>query len=230
MAINKKEKIKQILVVAAHPDDEVIGCGGVIARHVMDGDLVNVLFISDGVGSRKQASLTDLRERKEASKRAQKILGFKSATFLDLPDNKLDSIPLIKIIQQIENILAKFKPTIVYTHSCSDLNVDHRITYDATVTACRPIPSSFVRELYSFEIMSSTEWGTQSTPHFSPDVFVDIDSTWDLKIKALRAYDLEMRPAPHTRSIEHLEVLSRHRGYSVGMKRAEAFKLIRHLK
>lgn len=220
---------KKILVVVAHADDEVIGCGGAIARHVASGDDVHVVFMADGVTSRSDATSQDQQKRCAAADNAKAILGYQEAYYLGLPDNMLDSLPLLEIVKLLEKIILDIHPELVYTHHIGDLNIDHRITCQAVLTACRPIPGSTVREIISFEIMSSTEWAGYGTAPFLPDIFIDIDSHWECKRLSLLAYAQEMRPPPHSRSIEHLDILSQHRGFCVGMRRAEAFKLIRRL-
>jgi len=221
---------KTILVVAAHPDDEVLGCGGTIARHVAEGDAVHVIFMADGVGSRNGELGHELEKRKLAKKSALQIMGVSSSHSLKFPDNRMDSIPLLDIVQSLESLIVEIQPSIIYTHHHGDLNVDHRITHQAVLTACRPQPGNTLREMLTFEVMSSTEWAGAAQPAFVPNVFVDISEHWLKKLKALEAYDLEMRPAPHSRSIEHLDALARHRGMCVGMERAEGFELIRKLR
>ena len=220
---------KKILVVAAHTDDEAIGCGGTISRHVAEGDDVHVVFMADGVTSRSEATSQDQQKRAVAAENAKAILGYLKAYYLGLPDNQMDSISLLEVVKPLEKIIQDFAPELIYTHHVGDLNIDHRIACQAVLTACRPIPGSSVREILSFEIMSSTEWVGHGGMPFEPDVFVDIDSHWECKHLSLLAYAQEMRQPPHSRSIEHLDILSQHRGACVGMRRAEAFQLIRRL-
>jgi len=222
--------IKTILVVAAHPDDEVLGCGGTIARHVAEGDVVHVVFIADGVSSRDGEFQQELSERQCAQKKAIKILGIDSSFSLGFPDNRLDSVALLDIVQPIERLVNDIRPSVVYTHHHGDLNVDHRVTHQAVLTACRPQPSCSVGEILTFEVMSSTECAGISQPAFEPNVFVDISLYLLQKIKALEAYHMEMRKAPHSRSIDNLKALSTYRGHSVGVFAAEAFMAIRSLR
>ena len=216
-----------VLVVAAHADDEVLGCGGTIARHVAEGDTVYAVFMADGVTSRAQADTVDQAERNRAAEQARQILGIKQNFYLDLPDNRLDSIPLVEVIQSLEPIIQQLRPSIIYTHHHGDLNVDHRITHQAVLTACRPQPGSSVLEIYAFEVISSTEWNTLTVEPFLPNYHVDISEYLRTKLKALDAYQMEMRPAPHSRCIEHIEHLAKHRGYSMGLEAAESFVMIR---
>jgi LmbE family N-acetylglucosaminyl deacetylase len=219
-----------VLVVVAHADDEVLGCGGTIASHVYAGDAVHVLFMADGVTSRDGASSEDQSSRGGAAELAQKILGIRSIQFLDFPDNRMDSMALLDIVQPLESVIKEISPQIIYTHHFGDLNIDHRLTYQAVMTACRPMPGGSVRDIFTFEVMSSTEWEGADSAIFRPNVFVDITLFWAQKCKAVEAYSMEMRAAPHSRSLEHLDALSRHRGHTVGLMRAEAFSLIRSIK
>ncbi len=221
---------KTVLVVAAHPDDEVLGCGGTIARHVAEGDVVHLIFMADGVGSRNGELEQELDERQVAQERAMKILGVVSSRALGFPDNRMDSLSMLDIVQPLEKLIREIQPSTIYTHHHGDLNVDHRLTHQAVLTACRPLPGSTIREILAFEVMSSTEWAGPGQQAFAPNVFVDVSEHWSKKLKALQAYDLEMRPTPHSRSIEHMDVLARHRGACVGMDRAEGFVLIRQLR
>jgi LmbE family N-acetylglucosaminyl deacetylase len=221
---------KKVLVVAAHADDEVLGCGGTIAKHVENGDSVYTIFLTDGVTSRTNIDGDSLMERKFAAEQARQILRIQENFYLDLPDNRLDSIPLIEVTQHIERIILEISPDTIYTHYHNDLNVDHRIAHQSVITACRPIPGSSIREIYAFEVMSSTEWTNSLIPNFSPNHYVDISNQIFKKIEALKAYKIEMREQPHSRSLEHIEYLARHRGFSVGVMAAEAFVTIRTIK
>lgn len=216
-----------VLVVAAHTDDEALGCGGTIARHVEEGDTVYAVFMADGVSSRKGVVEEDFKGRHSAAESAREILGIKENFYLGLPDNRMDSIPLIDIVQKLESIIDTLKPNIVYTHHNGDLNVDHRITHQAVMTASRPMPGASVREIYGFEVISSTEWASQLVQPFIPMVFVNIGKYLDRKLVALEMYHSEMRSPPHSRSAQHIESLALHRGYSIGADAAEAFTLIR---
>lgn len=218
---------KTILVVAAHADDEALGCGGTIARHVSEGDLVHVIFMADGVNSRMQNDTAELQRRNRARDAAMRILGVKSWHALDFPDNCIDSVPLLLVVQSLEPIFQKVQPNRVYTHHYGDLNIDHRLTHQAVMTVCRPTPRSSVSEILAFEVVSSTEWATPGVAPFSPNAFVDISDHLLTKIEALEAYDMEMRPPPHSRSIAHIKTLAQHRGYSVGVEAAEAFEVVR---
>jgi LmbE family N-acetylglucosaminyl deacetylase len=218
---------KTVLVVAAHADDEVLGCGGTIARNVAEGYTVHAVFLADGVSSRQGADAQELTKRLAATELARQVLGITTTTFLGLPDNRLDSLPLIEVVQQITRVIHQINPQIIYTHHYGDLNIDHRIAHQAVMTACRATPESSVREILTFEVMSSTEWGSVGLAPFLPNLFVDITAYMAIKVQALNAYVFEMRSAPHSRSLEHLNVLARHRGHSVGLTAAEAFMVMR---
>lgn len=220
---------KTILVVAAHTDDEALGCGGTIAKHVAQGDTVYAVFLADGVTSRPTSTTEELDIRNAAAAKAHNILGIKQSFMLGFPDNRMDSVPLLDIVQKLESVLEEIKPQVVYTHHHGDLNIDHRITHQAVMTACRPVPATSVKELYAFEVLSATEWNTPGSDPFIPNVFIDISDYFDTKIQAINAYALEMRETPHSRSIDNIKQLAKLRGHNVGMNTAEAFSLIRIL-
>jgi LmbE family N-acetylglucosaminyl deacetylase len=219
-----------ILVVAAHPDDEVLGCGGTIARHVASGDRVFVAFLSSGEGSR---SPIDARaaHRQLSMRRALAVFGIaESDTFIfDYPDNKMDSVPLLEVVKTVENVVGDIQPKRVYTHFANDLNIDHQVVSRAVFTACRPQPNHSVGEIFCFEVLSSTEWAMPTSSPFLPNVFFDITDFLEHKLRALKAYEDEIREFPHTRSLKHIEYLARHRGSCVGVEAAEAFVLGRWL-
>lgn len=217
-------------MVAAHPDDEALGCGGTIARHADAGDAVHVLFVADGVTSRVGSGEVQLRQRQDAAERARIALGIASVQYLGLPDNRLDSIALLDVVQPLEAVINGIDPDVVYTHHHGDLNVDHRVVHQAVLTACRPQPGACVREIYTFEVMSSSEWSTPTQDPFLPNYFVDISAFLAVKMAALDAYGREMRDPPHSRSRAHVEGLAKHRGSCVGFDAAEAFMVARFLR
>jgi LmbE family N-acetylglucosaminyl deacetylase len=218
---------RRVLVVAAHTDDEALGCGGTIARHVADGDTVYAVFLADGVTSRPYASEKELEERNTAAANAHRVLGIKKSYMLGFPDNRMDSVPLLDIVQKLEEVVNEVQPAIVYTHHMGDLNIDHRITHQAVLTACRPVPKAVVRDIYAFEVVSATEWHSAQAPQFNPTYYVDVAKFIDVKVESLKAYALEMRSFPHSRSVEHIRAIATYRGSSVGFYAAEAFMLIR---
>lgn len=221
------------LIIAAHPDDEVLGCGGAILKLTAAGAEVHIAFLADGIGARNPDPArreAELAQRRAAAKAAARILGVASLSFDDLPDNRLDSIPVLDITQKVEALIDQHRPTCLFTHHAGDLNIDHRRTHQAVITACRPQRGHPVRTLLCFELPSSTEWqppgsGLAFTPHW----FVDISATLEGKLAALDAYAAELRDWPHPRSRQGIEHLARWRGASVGCDAAEAFMLARHL-
>lgn len=217
-----------VLVIAAHPDDEALGCGATLARHADAGDIVHILIVGEGETARG-AGEGAVTARSGAANAAATALGALPPRLLGLPDNRLDSLPLLDIVQAIETVLNDVGPDIVYTHHAGDLNIDHRIVHQATLTACRPLPGHSVRELYAFEVLSSTEWASGAGTGFAPTRFVDVGRHMARKLAALRCYDQEMRPFPHSRSYEAVEALATLRGANVGCQAAEAFEVIRQI-
>jgi len=224
----------RIAVIAAHPDDEVLGCGGTLARLTREGHQINILLMADGERSRENAEQSIdsalLSARNIAAERACKILGCTSVKALNLPDNRLDGLDQLDIVKQIEHFIERYQPSTVFTHHAGDVNIDHRVVHDAVIVACRPQPEHPVKELLFFEVPSSTEWRPPgSAVTFTPNVFFDISQTLDLKLKALQIYEKELRNFPHSRSLKAIEALARWRGATVGVEAAEAFILGRKL-
>lgn len=224
-----------ILAVVAHPDDEVLGCGATLAAWSRFGAETHVLCLADGETARYRDRLLPEATARIAARRgfahkAANILGLSSIRFLDLPDNRLDSIDLLDVIRPIEALIQEIAPDTVYTHHGGDLNLDHRIAHQAVTTACRPLPGSKVQRIYAFETPSSTDWATEAHgPVFRPNLFIDVSETLQYKIASLAAYDAEMHQFPHPRSLEGVNVLARQRGACVGVPAAEAFMLVREL-
>ena len=227
--------MNNVLVVAAHPDDEVLGCGGAIAKHAQQGDRVHILILAEGATSRDEKRDRSNRESElsvlaSAAKQSCEILGAASVSLKDFPDNRMDGCELLDIVKVIESVIVQIHPQIVYTHHNGDVNIDHRRVHEAVITACRPKPDSSVKTLLFFEVPSSTEWRPSgSALSFVPNWFVDISETLVLKIKALEAYNAEICLYPHPRSIEAVEYLARWRGSTVGVEAAESFILGRNL-
>lgn len=225
-----------VLILAAHPDDEVLGCGATISKISNSGNEVQTLFLSDGETSRSNLheSCDTLMQnrvirRKDAAINAAKLLGTRVPIFLDYPDNQMDSVPILEIAKKIEQTIDIFKPDIIFTHSGTDLNIDHRIVHEACIIATRPI-HTIVRELYFFEIPSSSEWNFTSTvKSFNPRLFIDVTKTTNVKIEALGYYHDEIRTFPHPRSIEGIQSLMRLRGAQSGFEFAESFEIGRIL-
>lgn len=225
--------MRSILILAAHPDDEVLGCGGVIAKLADQGANIHVAFLADGVFSRagdQKNKNNELNDRRIAAHKACGILGVKSISFGNFPDNRMDTLALLDVTQVVEQLIYAHQPDTIFTHHAGDLNIDHRRTHDAVFTACRPQRGHPVKTVLCFEVPSSTEWQLPgSTPVFTPNWFVDISDTIERKLAALEAYATELRPWPHPRSRQGVEHLARWRGATVGVDAAEAFILGRQL-
>ncbi len=221
---------KKILIIAAHPDDEVLGCGGTIARLTRSGYEAFTLILGEGITSRverrdSKQSVIEVKKLKEQTIEANKIIGVKKVFLFDFADNRFDTVPLLEIVKCIERVKNEISPSIVFTHSENDLNIDHRITYNAVLTATRPFCHETVKYLYSFEVLSSTEWGYPLS--FSPDTYFDITGYLDIKIKALKSYKTEIRNYLHPRSVVGVKINAQYRGMAIGLKFAEAFKVVR---
>jgi len=225
--------MKKILIVAAHPDDEILGCGGTMSKHVSKGDDVNVIFLTNGVSSRRQNKVTmrkNIIKRKNSAIKASKIIGTNKPYFLNFYDNQLDKHPLLKIIKSIETLILKIKPHTIYTHFNNDLNIDHQITSNAVITICRPQKKSTVKKILFFEVPSSTEWQiSKDEKVFNPNWFEDISDHLSKKILAIKAYKDELVDWPHSRSLKGIQSLANWRGASVGYKAAEGFILGRKI-
>lgn len=229
---------RRIAVVVAHPDDEVLGCGGTLKRHTLEGDEVHTVILADGESSRSLGDMplsdseieSQIVNRRAAAREVATILGVHQAHFHDFPDNALDTRALLDVIRVVEAHIQQIAPEIVYTHHAGDVNVDHRLVHQAVITACRPVPNHSVRRLLFFETASSTEWQpAHSAQNFLPNWFVDIGATLEHKIAALKCYADEMRVWPHARSYEAIEHLARWRGAMIGCAAAEAFVLGREI-
>jgi LmbE family N-acetylglucosaminyl deacetylase len=221
---------RSALVVAAHPDDEALGCGGTIARLASEGAEVHLLFLADGVGARggEGPDPDSLADRRRMGDEAARIMGAQAPVYLDFPDNRLDGVDLLDVVAEVERVVRTIRPELVITHFAGDLNVDHRIAAQAVLTAFRPTPGQSVRSIYSFEVPSSTEWAFGAAGQaFQPNLFVDISATLQAKLAALDAYGEEMRAFPHPRSAQAVKALAQYRGASAGVDAAEAFLLLR---
>jgi LmbE family N-acetylglucosaminyl deacetylase len=212
---------KTVLVVAPHALDEALGCGGTMARHEDEGDTVHTLVLfGDGTGRDTQRRINALT--------AAKILGSNAPRFAGFPENRSDTIPLVDIVGAIERCVNKIKPQTVYVSNGGNLNIDHQTSFKATVTALRPVPGSPVREIFTYEILSSTDWAPVGFgDYFQPVRFVDVGAQIERKIEALKAYGDEMRPSPHARSLEAVTALAKIRGGTAGFEAAEGFAVLR---
>jgi LmbE family N-acetylglucosaminyl deacetylase len=235
MRPDEMRKQQTVLVVAGHPDDEVLGCGGTLARLAGDGVAVHILLLADGETSRTSVSGQEIdphrvEARYAAAATACRILGCASVDVLALPDNRLDGQDLLDVVKHVEGFVHRYQPSTVLTHHAGDVNIDHRVVHDAVIAACRPQPGHSVKELLFFEVPSSTEWRPPgSGESFNPNWFVDITSTLATKLEALRAYEAELRAFPHPRSLKAVEALAHWRGATAGVEAAEAFVLGRKI-
>ena len=225
---------KNVMVIAAHPDDEVLGCGGFLNKYKKKYNF-KVIFLAEG-SSCRYTNLTkdkdkidqEILERKNCAKKALKILGVKVFSFYDNKCGSLSNIPQLKLNKIIEKEIADFKPNIIFTHSNKDLNKDHRAIFDSVLVSTRPLNFKYVEAIYSFEILSSTEWNYEQ--NFKPNYFVEL-SEKDIinKSKALRCYKSEIKPAPYPRSQYGLKSLAKYRGLQSGSMYAESFRLVRKI-
>ena len=220
---------KVVLCVVAHPDDEVLGIGGTLVRHAMAGGKVVVIILSEGEAEKLEGTL-NCSTRRQCALNAAEAMGTHEVVFHDLPDQRLDSLPLIDIIKPIEVAIQRFTPSIIYTHHGGDANTDHQVIFKATYAACRPMSSNGagIERLLTFETPSSTDQAPQIGEFiFRPNTFVDITEAWQKKVDALRCYPTEIIGGLHPRSFEYIESLARMRGGYAGVKLAEAFALVR---
>jgi len=229
-----KKNRSNVLVIAAHPDDEVLGCGGVMAKYSGEKDIY-IIILGEGISSRHEkredASKEELLGLQSQSIKVGKLLGAKANLFFNFPDNRFDTVPFLDIVKKIEEIIGEIRPEVIYTHHFGDLNIDHRITFRAVLTATRPINNCSAKEIYSFEIPSSTEWSYQKIENpFVPNVYEDISDTFKKKIEAMGIYQKELREFPHPRSLKGIEIFAQKRGVESGLEYAEAFELIKWTK
>ncbi len=228
--------MKKVLIVAAHPDDEVLGVGGTVARHVAEGDEVYALILGEGQTSRGRHREDIDQKVVEALHKntldSAKAVGYQEVFFADFPDNRFDHVDLLDIVKVVEQMIEKLHPEIVYTHYSGDLNVDHQYTARAVLTASRPIGDYCVAEIYAFETLSSSEWNFDysAQPAFCPNVFVDITDYYYKKEQAMNCYVSELCDFPHPRSLVGMDFLSKTRGMTAGIERAEAFMLVRSVR
>ena len=212
---------RHVLVIAPHALDELLGCGGTIARHSEAGRKVHILVLSgngEGVDGK----------RREAAVKAATLLGCEPPRFAGFPENRTDTISLGEVVSVIEKAVSELRPSTVYVSHGGNLNIDHQTAFRAAATALRPVPGHPVVEFLAYEIASSTDWAPAGFGDaFRPNCFIDISNALERKMRALEFYAFDMRPAPHARSIEALENLARARGATVGVAAAEAFAVVR---
>ena len=219
-------KNKKVLILAAHPDDETIGCGGTISYLLKNNCEVNVIFFTDGISSRN-TSKKEKKKRHSNLQKVVKLMKFKIQKKFNFKDNALDASPLLSIVKKLETEIKKFKPEIVFTHFFDDLNIDHKLVYQATMTACRPSANSTVKKIFSYEVPSATDWSLNAS--FKPNFFVCIDRFLKKKVTALKLYGTEMKNYPHPRNIESILINNKLRGNHICRESAEAFRLERFI-
>ena len=227
------KKKETILICVAHRDDETLGCGGAIQKHIKDKDQVFCLSMTDGVSSRSSKNIKSKKKKRLSNSMvASKILGFKWIDIIkDFPDNKMDKVPLLEIVKVIENIKKKINPTIIYTHNPTDLNIDHRIVTDAVMTAFRPLANEKWKKIIAFEIPSATDYSYyRENKFFVPNYILNIEKFWEKKKLALKSYRSEIKKYPNSRSIKGIYNLAKIRGVQNGIKLAEAFKILKEIK
>jgi N-acetylglucosamine malate deacetylase 1 len=219
----------KILVVAAHPDDEILGVGGTVVMHVDQGDCVELAIMCGG-GSIRYSLGRGPQARDEARKAAE-ILGVTDLVIRNLPDQRLETLPISQVAGEIETLVQSFRPDTIYTHFCGDINRDHRVLTEAVMVAARPYAAPFVKEVLMFETPSSTEWGLpQSSPPFQPNVFVDITPALQRKLEAFSCYSAELCAEPHPRSLTALRERAHYWGSMVNRQAAEPFVSVRSLR
>lgn len=217
----------KVLAVGAHPDDVELGAGGTLWKHAQAGDEVTILVMGSGAMSRDGATETDVQNLQSQAFQAATVLGA-SMRLLTFPDQRYDSVDFLQLVRAVERVVEELEPEVVYTHHGDDLNLDHRLTHQAVMTACRPLPKMSVRRIQAFEVVSTTEWGKIL---FHPTSFVELTTdAFEAKAEALTAYVGEMRSPPHPRSLGVLEALARWRGSMAGVAKAEAFELLREIR
>lgn len=225
LSLGRDENKMRILVIAPHPDDEVLGCGGTIARHVANSDDVFLCIATSAYTP--DWSEDFIKNRKIEIENSCRILGINKTYFLNFPTVKLDTIPQKDLNSSFSSILDQINPDIVYIPFKGDLNKDHRLIFEALLVATRPVNSSVSRVL-AYEILSETEWGNP-IENFTPNSYVDISNTLEKKINSMQAYKSEIRNYPHPRSPDVIRALAIKRGSEAGVKFAEAFMIIREV-
>ena len=223
--------MSNILVVAAHPDDEILGVGATIKKRVVNGDVAKAIILGEGQtsrwNSRDEAPVEVIEGLHKNTIDAANRIGYSEIIFADFPDNRFDEVALLDIVKRVEEIIKEFKPDIIYTHHGGDLNIDHQRTFQAVITATRTVGDYSVKEIYAFETLSSTEWNYSYNDIFKPNVFEDVTDFFDSKIKAMKCYESELCEFPHPRSLRGLEITAQKWGSVVGRTFVEPFMLIR---
>lgn len=227
MFFKESSDVRRVAVVSAHPDDETLGAGGTLARHVLYGDEVHACIVTKAYTPDWPEDA--IEQARSQAEKALGTLGVASAKFLGFPTVKLNAVPGKELVDKISEFITDIGPQIVYVPFPGDLNNDHHIVARATAIAARPTTKHRISLLY-FETLSSTEWGRiYMQTSFKPNYYVDISSTMEMKIEAARCYELELREYPHPRSEEGIKTLAMMRGMEVGLEKAEAFMLALHV-
>ena len=218
----------RVVVIAPHPDDEVLGCGGTIAKHASKKDEVHLCIVTKAYTSEWPEEETE--ERKNEVYRANQILGIRKTYYLDFSTVKLDTIPQKDLNDSLTRVINEIQPEIVYIPHRGDINRDHRLVFDAAIVATRPKPGAAIKKILSYEVLSETEWAEPSINNaFIPNVYIDISGTLETKLKAMSEYKLELKEYPHPRSLEAISILAKLRGSTIGVAAAEAFMLVREI-
>ena len=212
---------RRVLAIAAHPDDEVLGCGGTLALHARAGDEVTAVIACEGESLRYGPTGVG---QSEHTRRAAEVLGLAESRQLGFPDQRLDTLSLLDLIEPLERVVREVRPSIVYCQFGSDANRDHELLFRAALVATRPL-EDFIEGVYVFDTASSTEWGYPR--EFVPDTWVDIAQTLDQKLSAMACYKSEVRPYPHPRSLDALRNRGRAWGNQCCMDAAEVFMTVR---
>lgn len=226
--------MKNVLVIAAHPDDEILGQAGTIRRLADGGVCCRAVIVAEGLTSRtdkrSDVDFSELKELQADARASAEKVGYQSIEFCKLPDNRLDGLELLDVIKVVSEYIEKYKPDTIFTHHHGDLNIDHRVVCEAVLTACRPVKEYTVKSIYAFETPSSTEWNYTYEDSFRPNVYFNVSETINAKIEGMACYRSESAVSPHPRSPEALIALAGYRGSNVGVKYAEAFMLLREIK
>lgn len=217
-----------ILIVAPHPDDEILGCGGVIAKHVSEKDKVFSLIVSKGM--KELYSDDQIQQTRNEARRAHSYLGIKETVFLDYPAPALDTVPNYMLSSDIRNFLINFDINVLYIPHRGDIHQDHTKVYYSSLIAARPVSTPSVRKIFAYETLSETEWSPPTSDAvFIPNVFVNIERYLNSKIEAMKIYKSQLKNFPNPRSIESIIALSKFRGSTVMCSAAESFELIREI-
>jgi len=226
---------KRIMIVVAHPDDELLGLGATMHKLIREeGIITRVVILGEGITSRADARdvehwKSELKKHKQNIELARAAIGYNEVKAYDFPDNRFDTVPLLDIIKVVEKEKKEFDPEVIFTHHGGDLNIDHRRTFEAVITACRPMEKEPVKAIFTFETPSGTEWRASTDPHaFIPNYFISVsERDVEAKVAGMESYDYEKRQYPHPRSAQALRILAQRNGIIVGKLYAEAFHLVR---